>query len=193
MTDNFTRNILKQIILKYEPVNDSIDTKIPYTSISENTLDILVDLIIYYIKNIAKEAIKIAEIGGRTEVNGFDVLDSLWSYHEDVFSLFRMVTSVGTPNDFQIKEYPIETDTQDQDEITFPYRAGANVENNENNEYLPPYIPQFFPSFSNYGFNDYIEQNFENLNFQIDNIQKPLYKINNSIIDNIVKNILNEN
>ena len=99
MTDNFTRNILKQIILKYEPVNDSIDTKIPYTSISENTLDILVDLIIYYIKNIAKEAIKIAEIGGRTEVNGFDVLDSLWSYHEDVFSLFRMVTSVGTPND----------------------------------------------------------------------------------------------
>lgn len=127
------------------------------SGLSDSFLDCFVDSVIFYAQTLAKDAVRYADIAGRTEVNGFDVFDALWSYNEDVKSLVNFLTDEEKSVEVSVSSFPKpHEDMEHRKEMTLlPYRAAADVEFAEIYEdYLPPQNPQFFVPYNNQEVNE---------------------------------------
>ena len=195
--DDFTKSHLKHFVTKLaNAINnenqedskkqDQID------SISETSLDILVDAAIYHMKRVANQAMKVAEHAGRTEVNVLDVFDGLWAYNESCESICDFIIDFPKCDiSIQASEYPI---SMNENPGQFPYRADALIEfNGLSEKWVPPQVPQFLPSMAEDNFDD-LTENDPDFNVPITEIQTdiplPVINVNIPVVDNIVKGVI---
>jgi len=166
MTDEFTRNYFRYFISKMvqnhfdESDQNSSGSKLTVDSISTSTLDILTDAAIQYLIKLARETRNLAERGGRTEPNGFDVFAVLWKYRETPDTLATYIVNNPISSEFlSIKDYPMlpkgrfPENTGINSENIFPFRANAIEDIDESSLHEDderilqfPNIPKYFPS-----------------------------------------------
>ena len=148
MSDAFTKSILKGIIAEFAQ-------KKGFSSISRSSLEILVDIAIYYLSQIAIEASNIASNGHRSDVNGLDIFFALDKFHENPNTLSNYINSIS------LSTYPIYIDpyplpyvslfykNQEKAADTLPFRTNMVIAFsdsnssaiNSNNLSIPPFYP----------------------------------------------------
>ncbi|KAH0790713.1 hypothetical protein GPJ56_005308 [Histomonas meleagridis] len=154
MSEEFTRHFFRYFIAKMAMnLSSGNEQEIAIASISENTLDILADVAIYYLTKLAREIRDIVELSGRTEPNGYDVFNVLRRYRESMNSLSSFIVDRGNTGEVVVKDYPIVSqarifspDVQQEGDL-FPFRANSIIDytDRSKSEFIPPHIPRFFP------------------------------------------------
>lgn len=101
MSDPFTHQCMKKVVAK-------IATDLKFIGISEEALNLLVDSILFRLKQMARKTASITSYGGRTDSNVYDVLYALSYFKEDLdkliiqFNEHRMISF-----DFLVEPYPL--------------------------------------------------------------------------------------
>ncbi|EAY15306.1 hypothetical protein TVAG_394500 [Trichomonas vaginalis G3] len=188
--DELTRRFLKSFMVKIVPSEKSQNKKDSIDTISETVLDIFVDATFYYMKCITKQATNVAEHAGRTEVHAGDVFDALWNYHENVESLCQFIVDFPKVDTIQVSPYPIEL----SETVTpgdYPYRADAIVEfAGENQNKLPPHVPQFLPAIAESNFDDITEFNDPSIEVTNETFLAKINVGNCPLVDTIIQSLM---
>lgn len=128
---NYTKKILEKVIASFA-------LKFELECISVAALDIFVDAIIEQVKLISREAGRIVEDEGRTDVNMMDIYRSIGKTDKDNIALIPFYRQIGpglTPFMFYIEEYPkfsVKIDNRNQND------KGQNIEYGENKNACTP-------------------------------------------------------
>lgn len=145
MSDHFTRNIIKQILLRTMQ-------NFGFQRVTNSSVEILTDVVISHLSKIAKEASLLTEHCGRTDTNGYDVFSALQRFHETPSSLLRYLKMPSIKRvqtyEFVVERYPVtfQTDYYVRQNATQRHPFRANMQFGDS--VIPPFFPKPIPIIS---------------------------------------------
>jgi hypothetical protein len=135
MTDEFTRRIFRIILANAAQSRE-------FTEICETTLEILLDVVIDRLSDMARSASSVASHCGRTDTNGLDLFAALERYNETPDSLSQYLRRPGQlpPFDYLIDPYPLPRVLAAFAAPPVPFRANTTF---VGGKHIPPFFPPF--------------------------------------------------
>ena len=198
MSDPYTNHIIKLIIAQYAKQHG-------FSLISENSMCILVEVVIDYVYKLSKFASESATHCGRTDCNILDLSfslnkvskESLESLHH--FYKLRISKEKQEPKlDFNVQNYPkpiiplfyMDQKNENDNNTFYPFRKYVNYISKPESSEIPSFYPDFPPEYTYK--KEFVPNKHQISQIELDKQRSKEQKILQSEIENLTKDTANQ-